>query len=58
MYVTGIPRSNNYTHIFIQTVDNVGWDLQNFSVVFTIFDHYLAINLTDPNMQYDLSCIT
>jgi len=40
----GIPRRNNYTYIFIQTGDNVGWDLLKFCVVFTIFDNFLAIN--------------
>ena len=40
---TGIPRHNNYTHIRIQTSDNVGWDLLKFCVVFTIFDNFLGM---------------
>jgi len=57
-YYTGIPRSNNYTHIFIQTGDNVGWDLLKFCVVFTISDNFLAINFTNPNIRHGFSCLS
>jgi hypothetical protein len=48
--ITGIPRRNNCTHVFIQTGDNVGWDLLKYCVVFSIFDNFLAINLKNPNI--------
>ena len=56
--ITGIPRHNNYTHIRIQTSDNVGWDLLKFCVVFTIFDNFLAINFTNPNIRPGFSCLS
>ena len=55
---TGIPRRNNYTYIFIQTGDNVGWDLLKFYVVFTIFDNFLSINFTNPNIRHGFSCLS
>jgi len=57
-FFTGIPRRNNYTHIFIQTGDNVGWDLLKFCVVFTISDNFLAINFTNPNIRHGFSCLS
>ena len=58
MSYSGIPRRNNYTHIFIQTGDNVGWDLLKFCVVFTISDNFLAVNFTNPNIRHGFSCLS
>jgi hypothetical protein len=35
-YLTGIPRRNHFTLIFIKTGDNVWWDLLKFRVIFAI----------------------
>jgi hypothetical protein len=54
--ISGIPRRNHFTLIFIKKGDNVWLDLLKFRVVFAILGDFLALNLTNPNMRYGFSC--